>query len=115
MQNQEILVPHNSNFDLDKVIVVEPETHTFTKGSSIIKWTTLNVYDLGENDSKLPIYFELAEQKLWGVFGIWPFGTPKEGQSNDKLEGFQIFILSRQQKQLVNQQEPRRKHFMSLI
>ena len=91
MQNQEIFVPLNSNFDWDKAIVDDPENHTFTKGSSTIEWTTSNVYVLGENDSKLPIYFEFAEQNLWGVNGIWPFGTPKEGQSNDKLEGFQIF------------------------
>ena len=38
-----------------------------------------------------PIYFELAEQNLWGVSGIYPFGATKEEQNNyDKLEEFQI-------------------------
>ena len=32
----------------------------------------------------------MAEQNLWGVNCIWPFGNTKESQSNDKLEGFQI-------------------------
>ena len=89
MSNQETFVPLNSNFDWSKDTIDEPETNIFTKGSSIIEWTTSNVYVLGENGSKLPIYFELAEQNLWGVSGIWPFGTPKEDQSNGKLEGFQ--------------------------
>ena len=91
MRLSTLLITLNSDFDWDKVIVDEPKTNTFTKGSATTEWTTSNVYVLGENDSKLPIYFELAEHKLWEVNGIWRFGTPKEGQSNDKLEGFQFY------------------------
>ena len=36
------------------------------------------------------IYFELAEQNLWGVNGIWPFGTVEYEQSQNNIEGFQI-------------------------
>ena len=77
MSNQEISVKLNSNFDWDKVTLYEPESNTFTKGGSKIEWTTSNVYVLGDNGDKLSIYFQLAEQNLWGVNGIWPFGTPK--------------------------------------
>ena len=90
MSNEEIFVSLDSNFDWSKVIVEEPETHKFTKGNSSVEWTTSKVYVLGDDGHKLPIYFELAEQNVWGVNGIWSFGTPKEEQSLDKIEGFQI-------------------------
>ena len=90
MISEEIFIPLDSFFDWGKVIVEEPETHTFTKGNSTVEWTTSKVYVLGENGEKHPICFELAKQNLWGVNGIWPFGILREDQSVDKVEGFQI-------------------------
>ena len=87
---EEVFVPLDSVFDWCKVIVEERETHTFTKGNSIVEWTTSKIYFLGENVEKHPIFFELAKQNLWGVNGIWPFGTSQEDQSLDKVEGVQI-------------------------
>ena len=90
MLPEKIFVPLDSVFDWGKIIVEEPETHTFTKGNSTVEWTTSKVYFLDEDGEKHPICFELAKQNLWGVNGIWPFGTPQEYQTLDKVEGFQI-------------------------
>lgn len=89
MSEEEVFVALESNFDWRRVVVDEFETHAFTKGGSTIEWITSKVYVKGDNDKKLPIYFELAEQNLWGINGIWPIGTLQEDQSLDAIEGFQ--------------------------
>ena len=68
----------------------EPKTCKFTSGKSTVEWTMSNVYVEAENGAKLPIYFELVEQNLWGVNGIFPFGLQKDKQVENKLEGYQI-------------------------
>ena len=72
MLSEEIFVPLDSVFDCGKVVVDQPETHTFTKGGSTGEWTISRVYVLGNNGEKPQIYFEIAEQNLWGVNCIWP-------------------------------------------
>ena len=90
MLYEEIFVPLDSIFDWGMVVVEEPETHTFTKGGSTVELTTSRVYVLGDNGEKLQIYFEVAEQDVYGLNGIWPIGTDNEDQSLDNIEGFQI-------------------------
>ena len=90
MANQEVFIALQEKFDWEKVIVDNPVTHKFTRGKSTVEWTTSSVYVRGENNSKLPIYFELAEQNLWGVYGIWPVNLSKEEQTDNKFEGFQV-------------------------
>ena len=90
MQSKEIFVPLDSVFDWGKVVVEEPETHTYTKGGSTVELTTSRVYVLGDNGEKLQIYFEVAEQNIFGINGIWPIGTLQEDQTRENIEGFQI-------------------------
>ena len=90
MSTEEVFVPLDSIFEWGKVIIEEPETHTFTKGNSAVEWTTSKVYFLDKNGEEHPIFFELAKQNLWGINSIWPFGTSQEDQTLDKVEGFQI-------------------------
>ena len=86
----ELFVPLFEKFNWEKVIVDEPTTHKFTKGKSNVEWTESKVYAEGENGAKLSIYCELAEQNVRGVNGIWPFALPKEQQTDNNLEGFQV-------------------------
>ena len=90
MLSEEMFVPLDSIFDWGKVVVEEPETHTFTKGGSTVELTTSRVYVLGDNGEKLQIYFEVAVHNVYGLTGIWPTGTDKDDQSLDNIEGFQI-------------------------
>ena len=84
----DIFVPLFEKFDWEKVTVGETTTHT--NGNSDFEWTTSKVYVEGPNGEELPIFFELAEKKLWGVNGIWPINLGKEKQTDDILEGFQV-------------------------
>ena len=81
----------DSNFDWSNVVVAEPKKNSFTKGKSTIEWTTSEVYVEGPKGEKLPIFIELAEQNVWGIYGMWPIGTTKEERSLETLEGFQIY------------------------
>ena len=44
MVPEEIFVPLDSVFDWGKVVVEEPETHTFTKGGPTVELNTSRVY-----------------------------------------------------------------------
>ena len=56
MENQEIFVPLEENFDWNQIIVDDPQTHKFTKDKYIIQWTTSDVYVQGKNNSKHPTH-----------------------------------------------------------
>ena len=42
------------------------------------------------NDEKLQIYFEVAEQNIFGINGIWPIGIIEYEQSRKNIEGYQL-------------------------
>ena len=87
-----IYVSLDDKFDSKSVVVEVPKTRKFTRGKSSIEYTTSDVYVEEENGAQLPISFELAEQNMWGVNGIYPFGLSKDKQADNKLEGFQVVI-----------------------
>ena len=90
MVPEEISVPLDYIFDWGNFVVEEPETHMFNKGGSTVELTTSKVYVLGDNSEKLQIYFEVAEQNIFGINGIWPIRTIEYEQSRKNIEGFQI-------------------------
>lgn len=74
------------------VIIEKPVTNSFTKKgtTTTIEWTTSDVHFKGPNDQKLPIFFELPPQLVWGISGTWPLGTQTENQTLENIEGYQI-------------------------
>lgn len=88
--NEDVFVSLETDFDWSKVVVEEPISHSFTKGKRTIEWTTSDVYVPGPNGVKLPIYVELAQQKIWGVGGFWGIGVKPEDRNINNIEGFQI-------------------------
>ena len=48
---------------------------------------------MGDNGEKLQIYFEVAEQNIFGINSILPIGTIEYEQSRNNIEGFQICYL----------------------
>jgi hypothetical protein len=74
------------------IVIEKPVTNSFTKKgtTTTIEWTTSDVHYKGSNDQKLPIFFELPPQIVWGVNGTWPLGTETENQTLENIEGYQI-------------------------
>ena len=78
-------------FDWESIVVEEPVTHSYTpKGGNTFESTTSKVYFPGPNGEKRPIYIELATQNFWGISPSYPYGTRKEHQNSDTIDGFQI-------------------------
>ena len=61
-----IFISLDDRFDSKSVVVEEPKTCKFTRGKSSIEYTTSDVYVEGQNGAQLSIYFEVAEQNMWG-------------------------------------------------
>jgi hypothetical protein len=76
--------------DWTKIVIEEPETNEFKKENQTIQWTTSKVYAKGPNGSKLPIYFQIAPQTIWGISGNWDMKLKKEDRTMDNIDGFQI-------------------------
>ena len=53
MLSEEIFVSLESIFNWGKVVVDEPESHTFTKGNSALELPISRVYIFGDNGEKL--------------------------------------------------------------
>ena len=88
--NNPVYVSLHSDFDWSLVHVEEPKCNEINKAGNPITWHTSSVYVKGANGEKRPIYFQLEQQMLWGISGIWPVGTDRADQTLDTLEGYQI-------------------------
>jgi hypothetical protein len=75
-------------FDWSKVVIENPEMHINKNNQS---WVTSGVFYNLKPGVKLPIFFELEEQKTYGPSGIWGDTKLKpEEKTMDNIGGFQI-------------------------
>ena len=82
-----IFIGLHGSLDWSKVHVERPVENKNANGNS---WYTSKVYFKDENGEKRSLYFELAEQAIWGIGGVWPMGTSLDDQILDTVDGYQI-------------------------
>ena len=74
----------------ERLRVLDPVTHTFTKGDSEIEWCTSEGRYVNDEGVECEVYFELPEQFSFGTNASYPIGTSKEDKILDNMTGIQI-------------------------
>jgi len=82
-----IFIGLHGDLDWSKVCIDDPVKNENANGNV---WYTSSVYFKDDNGQKRSMFFQLEEQQVWGISGIWPMGTDREDQILDTLEGYQV-------------------------
>lgn len=86
---KDIFVP-TGTFDKTRLRVLDPVTHSFTKGDSEIEWTTSEGRYIDDDGEECELFFELPEQFCFGINAVYPVGTAKEDKHLENIVGLQI-------------------------
>ena len=74
----EIFIGLNDEFDIDRLVVDPASKKSFGKKGNEVTYYESAVYYLNDDDEKCILYFEGAEQEVWGFNAMYPMGTADE-------------------------------------
>jgi hypothetical protein len=85
----EIFIPLGS-FDKSRLRILDPVSHSFTRGDSEIEWCTSEGRYVDDHGVERELYFQLPEQFSFGTNASYPINTSKEDKEPDNRIGYQV-------------------------
>ena len=77
-------------FNKSRLRILNPITHSFTKGDSEIEWTTSEGRYVDDDGEECELFFELSDAFCFGVNGVYEIGTKKDDKIIENMKGLQM-------------------------